>query len=123
MYYAKLPLLGGLVPFTDTDVVNWGTPGHAEANATLVDHLEDVESILIAQHQRMPKMHATDVTIYENTKKSLIQSAHWLLVNALVAACAEQEGFYRFKNFEKNSVYIRHKDDYTLISKAQLVLL
>jgi hypothetical protein len=61
-----------------------------------------------------------DVPIYENTKKCLIQSAHCLSVNALVAACAEQEGF---KNLEKNSVYIRHKDDYIFISKAQLVLL
>jgi hypothetical protein len=109
-----------MVPFTDTDVVNRGTPGQAMDKDTLVDHLEDVESILIAQHQRMPKTHAADVPIYENTKKSLIQSVQCLIFNALLAACAEQEGF---KNFENNSVYICHKDDYTLISKAQLVLL
>ena len=115
---AGVGLGAAFVPFTETDVLNWSTPGHASANSELIERIDDVSTMLVQMRLRMPTSTAADKLIYENTKKNMIQTANATLVNALITLTRGQEGF---KNLETHAAYTAHQDAFDVIPKAQML--
>ena len=69
IHHAKSVGLGAtFVPYTDADVVNWSTNGHADAIPELIERIDDVSTMLVQMRVRMPTASTTDKQIYENTK-------------------------------------------------------
>jgi len=62
--------------YTDAEMLNWSTKGHADAIPDLVDRLTDLKTMLIQLRARLPKSSAADAEVYENTKKLMIEAAH-----------------------------------------------
>jgi hypothetical protein len=102
------------VPYTDADVVNWCNNAHADANADLIERLEDVSTLLAQLHAHIPSSTANDKAILEHTKKMLIQTANASLVNTLIATIG-QEGF---KTLENHQSHKDHQNDFSVIPKA-----
>jgi hypothetical protein len=61
-------------PYTDAEMLNWSTKGHADAIPDLVDRLTDLKTMLIQLRTRLPKTSSPDAEVYENTKKLMIEA-------------------------------------------------
>jgi hypothetical protein len=81
------------VPYTDAEMLNWSTKGHADAIPDLVDRLVDLKTMLIQLRAHLPKTSAADAEVYENTKKLMIEAAHTSLVNTLIPTANTIEYF------------------------------
>ncbi len=106
------------IPYTDDQMLNWSTKGHADAIPELVSRLTDLKTMLIQLRARLPKTSAADQEVYENTKKLLIEAAHATLVNALINVTAGQEGF---KNMANLPAYKAHKRVWNSIPEANTI--
>ena len=106
------------VPYTDDQMLNWSTKGHAVAIPELVSRLTDLKTMLIQLRARLPKASAADQEVYENTKKLLIEAAHATLVNTLINVTAGQEGFKTMANLP---AYKAHKRVWNSIPEANTV--
>jgi hypothetical protein len=98
-------------PYTDLEMLNWSTKGHADAIPDRVDRLTDLKTMLIQLRSRMP-----DAEVYENTQGLLIEAAYASLVNTLVAVTAGQEGF---KNMENHPAHKAHKRASNIIPEGE----
>ncbi len=61
-------------PYTNAEMLNWITKGHADAIPDLVDRLTDLKTMLIQLRTRLPKTSEPDAKLYENTKKLMIEA-------------------------------------------------
>jgi hypothetical protein len=105
-------------PYTDAEMLNWSTKGHADAIPDLVDCLTDLKTMLIQLRARLSKPSAADAEVYENTKKLMIEAAHASLANALITVTTWQEGF---KNMANIPAYKAHKRTWNVIPTANTI--
>jgi hypothetical protein len=116
-YYTGLVTVVPIVVITDTQWKDWRTPGHVDENLIIIEKVEDVETVLVTQRVKLPRVTALDKKTYETTTKNLIQTAHTLLIKTLYNACDKQNGF---KTFTTNPAYIAYKIEFDIIAKAIL---
>jgi len=103
------------VPYTDTDVANWYSPAHADANTDLIERLEDVNALLAHARARMPSSTIKDKETLDHNKKMTIQTANATLVNNIITASIGQEGC---KTLENIPTFQAHQEVYDVMTKA-----
>jgi hypothetical protein len=59
-YYAGLAPAGAIVPITADQWKNWRDEKHADANAFIIEKVEDVETILVTDRVKLPRTSAND---------------------------------------------------------------